>query len=68
VLLGDSFASLLMPFLAQHFQEVHRYVVEAFDGSIVARHRPDAVIFEMVERHAERLLLPPIDLPRTCAK
>ena len=29
VLIGDSFATLLVPFLAQHFAEVHRYTGEA---------------------------------------
>jgi len=66
VLFGDSFAIKLAPFLAQHFAEVHRYVADYFDGSIVARHRPDAVIFEMVERHAERLLPPPVGLSHMC--
>jgi alginate O-acetyltransferase complex protein AlgJ len=66
VLFGDSFAFQVMPFLAQHFEEVHHYVDEAFNGSIVARHRADAVLLLMVERYANRLLLPQIDLARAC--
>jgi hypothetical protein len=68
VLFGDSFATQLVPFLAQHFEDVHRYVGEAMNGAIIARHHPDAVILETVERQADRLLLPQIDLPRACEK
>ena len=66
VLFGDSFATYLVPFLAQHFAEVHRYVGEEFNGSVVARHRPDVVLFETLESYAPRLLLPPIDLDAAC--
>jgi hypothetical protein len=66
VLFGDSFTFGVVPFLAQHFEEVHHYVGEVFDGSIVARHRPDAVLLLMVERYANRLLLPQVDLARAC--
>ena len=68
VLFGDSFATLLVPFLAQHFAEVHRYAAERFDGAIVALHRPDLVIFETLESYAPRLLLPPINLDMACSK
>jgi alginate O-acetyltransferase complex protein AlgJ len=66
VLFGDSFAFHLVPFLAQHFAEVHRYVGEEFNGSVVARHRPDVVLFETLESYAPRMLLPPIDLDAAC--
>ena len=68
VLFGDSFATLLVPFLAQHFAEVHRYAAERFDGAVVAVHRPDLVIFETLESYAPRLLLPPINLGAACSK
>jgi len=68
VIFGDSFAGMLMPFFAQNFGEVHRYSAEEINGAVVAQHRPSAVIFETVERHADRLLRPPINLPQLCDK
>ncbi len=66
VVFGDSFVHALMPFFAQNFEEVHRYTAERIDGAVAARHRPAAVIYLMVERHAERLLQAPINLPDLC--
>jgi hypothetical protein len=68
VVFGDSFVHKLMPFLAQNFAEVHRYSAEEVDGAVVAQLRPSAVVFQMVERHAERLLRPPRNLPQLCDK
>jgi alginate O-acetyltransferase complex protein AlgJ len=68
VLFGDSFATLLVPFLAQHFSEVHRYVGEEFNGSVVAAHQPDIVLLETLESYLPRLLLPPINLGSACDK
>ena len=66
VVFGDSFMHKLMPFLTQNFAEVHRYSAEQVDGAVVAQLRPSAVVFQMVERHAERLLRSPLNLPRLC--
>jgi len=68
VLFGDSFGHALVPFLGQHFAEVHRYTAETIDGAVAARHRPAAVIFQLIERHGERLLHPPVNLSRLCRK
>jgi alginate O-acetyltransferase complex protein AlgJ len=68
VLLGDSFATLLVPFLAQHFAEVHRYAAEQIDGAVVAFHRPDFVMFETLESYSPRLLLAPINLDAACGR
>jgi len=68
VVFGDSFVHKLMPFLTQNFAEVHRYSAEQVDGAVVAQLRPSAVVFQMVERHAERLLRPPLNLPGLCDK
>jgi hypothetical protein len=68
VLFGDSFATLLVPFLAQHFAEVHRYPAEQIDGAVVARHHPDFVMFETLESYSPRFLLPPINLDAACGK
>jgi hypothetical protein len=65
---GDSFVHALMPFLTQNFEEVHRYSAEEVNGAVAARHRPSAVVFQMVERHAERLLRAPRNLPQLCDK
>lgn len=66
VVFGDSFVHPLMPFLTQNFEEVHRYSAEEINGAVAAQHRPAAVVFQMVERHAERLLRPPLNLPQLC--
>jgi len=68
ILFGDSFATYLVPFLAQHFAEVHRYVGEQFDGRVVAIHHPDIVVLETLESYSPRLLLPPIGLDEACEK
>ncbi len=68
VVFGDSFVHALMPFLTQNFEEVHRYSAEEVNGAVAARHRPSAVVFQMVERHAERLLRAPRNLPQLCDK
>ena len=68
VLFGDSFATYLVPLLAQHFAEVHRYVGEQFDGRVVAMHHPDVVVLETLESYSPRLLLPPIGLDEACDK
>jgi alginate O-acetyltransferase complex protein AlgJ len=68
VLFGDSFATLLVPFLAQHFAEVHRYVGEEFDGAVIALHHPDFVMLETLESYSPRLLLPPINLDAACSR
>ena len=68
VVFGNSFIHALMPFLAQNFAEVHRYSAEQVDGAVAAQLRPSAVVFQMVERHAERLLRPPLNLPQLCGK
>jgi hypothetical protein len=68
VLFGDSFATMLVPFLARHFAEVHRYVGEQFDGAVIALEHPDVVVLETLESYAPRLLLPPVNLDWACAK
>jgi hypothetical protein len=66
VLFGDSFAMYLVPFLLQHFGEVHRYAGAQFDGAVVGLHDPDIVVLETLESYAPRLLLPPINLDAAC--
>ena len=68
VVFGDSFVHTLMPFLTQNFEEVHRYSAEEVNGAVAARHQPAAVVFQMVERHGERLLRPPLRLQALCDK
>jgi len=66
VLFGDSFATYLVPFLAQHFSEVHRYPAQQFDGAIAGAQHADAVVLETLESYAPRLLLPPLNLDAAC--
>lgn len=66
LLFGDSFGNQIAPFMAQHFAEVHRHVGSDIDGAVVARVRPDAVLWVTVERNAERLLTPIRNLEQTC--
>ena len=68
VLFGDLFATYLVPFLAQHFAEVHRYVGEQFDARVVAMQHPEIVVLETLESYSPRLLLPPISLDEACEK
>lgn len=49
-----------------HFAEVHRHVNSDMDGAVVAKVRPDAVLWVTVERRAERLLAPVRNLEQTC--
>jgi hypothetical protein len=66
ILFGDSFGTYLVPFLAQHFEEVHRYVGEEFNGALIGIHHPDVVLLETLESYAPRLLLPPVALAAAC--
>ncbi len=68
VVFGNFFIHKMMPYLTQNFEEVHRYSAEQVDGAVAAQLRPNAVMFQMVERHAERLLRPPLNLPQLCGK
>ena len=68
VIFGDSFIHTLMPFFAQNFAEVHRYSAEEVNGATAASHQPTAVIYQMVERHAERLLRPHRALETLCSR
>jgi alginate O-acetyltransferase complex protein AlgJ len=66
LLFGDSFAMQLIPFLGQHFAEVHRWVGARIDGTVVARVRPDVVLFQTVESETPRLLAPHVNLGSAC--
>lgn len=68
VLFGGSFTDRLRPFLALNFEEVHTYASGVVIGSAVARHRPDAVVRELVERYSPRLMLPTIEPEKICGR
>lgn len=60
VVLHDSFAVTLIPFLSEHFQRVYYYRgVEEFQYDIVHNEHPDVAIQFIVERH----IVPPAFLP-----
>jgi hypothetical protein len=60
VVLHDSFAHALIPFLSEHFQRVHYYRgIQEFQYDVVHHEHPDVVIQFIVERH----IVPPAFLP-----
>jgi hypothetical protein len=65
VVFGDSFAERMVQFLAQHFNEVHRYL-GVFEGPVIARHQPQLVLLQIAERYLDELLKPPIRLGQAC--
>ena len=51
VILRDSFASQLAPFLSEHFSRAVYLWQNDFDAEVVEREHPDIVIQEIVGRH-----------------
>jgi len=66
LLVGDSFTNGVVPYLQQHFGELHGMISTSVDGEAVARLRPDAVLLLLVERNLEILLSPHVNLAKTC--
>ena len=60
VVLRDSFATLLAPYLAEHFRRSVFLWQKTFDYAVIDRERPDVVIHEMGERQLR--YLPPEDV------
>jgi hypothetical protein len=54
VILRDSFAWRMHPFLSEYFQRAVYLFSDNFDTALLAREHPDVVIEEMVERHLMR--------------
>jgi hypothetical protein len=71
LMIGDSFAPLMAPFLARHFAEVtvleRVYWPLAFDGAMTAALRADVTLLETVERALPDLAAAPRNLDRACA-
>jgi hypothetical protein len=71
LIIGDSFAPPLAPFLARHFAEVtvleRVYWQLAFDGAMTAALRADVTLLETVERALPDLATAPRNLDRACA-
>ncbi|HZS36691.1 MAG TPA: hypothetical protein VFF06_07695, partial [Polyangia bacterium] len=66
VILRDSFAARLHPFLSEHFQRSVYLFTDNFDTRLLESEKPDVVIEEMVERHLMRRPPPApdvVDLP-----
>ncbi len=55
----DSFTDALVPFLSESFSEVVLISSKTIDYGIVERENPDLVVYEMVERRLDNLLLNP---------
>lgn len=68
LMLGGSFTGQMVQFFSRNFEEVHLYPSHVINGPLVARHRPDAMVYEMAERHASRLLSPPLQLDKICER
>jgi hypothetical protein len=50
VIFRDSFATALVPLLAEHFRRSVYVWKNAFDTAVIEREKPDFVIHELVER------------------
>lgn len=53
----DSFSSDLIPFLSEHFLKSVYVWDQYFDADLIEKEDPDVVIFEVVERNLETLLV-----------
>ncbi|MEG2037161.1 MAG: hypothetical protein RRZ93_04155, partial [Ruthenibacterium sp.] len=54
LMMRDSFAMMLIPYLAQDFEESFFYRptdMDALTGEMLDEEKPDVVIFELVERN-----------------
>jgi hypothetical protein len=54
LVIGDSFAGPLLPFLEQEFSQVeffHKFSIE--ECQFIEKHRPDIVLFETAQRYLE---------------
>lgn len=66
LLLRDSFAGELMPFLAQDFNRMYSFAEHRVDGAWVRRAKPDVAMLEIVERNLESLEDGPANLDKAC--
>jgi alginate O-acetyltransferase complex protein AlgJ len=64
VIFRDSFASRLVPFLAEHFSRAVFLWQNDFDANVVMQEHPDVVIQEIVGRHLYGFLASPELVPR----
>ncbi|MDO4466643.1 MAG: hypothetical protein Q4C49_06500 [Bacillota bacterium] len=56
LIIGDSFGEAMYPVLAHYFQDVHFHHVLQFTTDMIAEYQPDIVVWEVVERQAQRYL------------
>lgn len=66
LLLRDSFAGELMPFLAQDFNRMYSLAANSVDGEWVGKAQPDVAILEIVERNIQSLEDGPTNLEKAC--
>lgn len=53
----DSFTSEMIPFLSEHFSRSVYVWDQYFNANLIEKEKPDVVIFEVVERNIETLLI-----------
>ncbi len=66
LLIRDSFAGELMPFLAQDFNRMYSLAEHRVDGASVRKAQPNVVVLEIVERNIESLEDRPMNLEKAC--
>ena len=64
VIIRDSFASALVPFLSEHFSRAVYVWQKDFDATTVKEEQPDVVIHEIVGRHLYTFIPSPEVVPR----
>jgi alginate O-acetyltransferase complex protein AlgJ len=63
VIIRDSFASALVPFLSEHFSRAVYIWQKDFDATAINQERPDVVIHEIVGRHLYTFIPSPEVVP-----
>lgn len=63
LLYGDSYSELMLPFLAQRFEQVTAVRRAQIDGTEITSVRADVVVLEVLERLLAGLEAPPVALP-----
>ncbi len=55
LLIGDSFSTLMFPYLACHYQNAHMVIYYDYDETYLDTYAPDVVVLEVVERYLGNL-------------
>ncbi len=55
LVIGDSFSTLMFPYLACHFDHAHMVIYYDYQESLLDEYEPDVVVLEVVERYLGNL-------------